>query len=366
MWSGDGARGTSAPMRPMRFLAADDAALLNSLLKRPECAATHTQSWTPLLDSDRTFPQSFWKELEDRSRIALMGSFSDAFWITSAKLSPAFTVAEFDFFLTNQGKGSCQEHRHSLLSLCRILLNEGVSQVQVPCSDSLPKALRRTLASIGFVQENGFFFCRDLASCSEFLAPTFRTQRLLIRPLTVTDAPGIFRYARNPKVASAAMWNPHQSVADSLRFIQKFAIPSYRYGNLDPLGIVLCSPEENEVVGTVGAFWTRRRPETMELGFSLAEEFWGQGITTEAATPVINYVFSTLAIEQLECRCTPQNRASRRIMEKLGFRHETLIPAGFHFNGVAHDVHFVTLKRTDFMQISGAWHAPLHVSRQPL
>lgn len=57
-----------------------------------------------------------------------------------------------------------------------------------------------------------------------------------------------------------------------------------------------------------------------ELGFHLMPERWGQGYAAEAARAMIGYAFSALQAEKLFAGHHPENAASQRLLEKLGFR----------------------------------------------
>ena len=86
--------------------------------------------------------------------------------------------------------------------------------------------------------------------------PTLRTARLTLRALEPEDAPDVYRYACNPRVARFTLWEPHQSPADSLEFITAYAAANYSQLVRDPFGITLTG--EGRVVGTVGCFWVSR------------------------------------------------------------------------------------------------------------
>lgn len=62
-------------------------------------------------------------------------------------------------------------------------------------------------------------------------------------------------------------------------------------------------------------------PKTYEIGFHLRPEFWHKGYAAEAAGAVINYAFSVLHADALYAGHHPDNHASRRILQKLGFRY---------------------------------------------
>ena len=62
--------------------------------------------------------------------------------------------------------------------------------------------------------------------------------------------------------------------------------------------------------------------EQIEVGYGLMSEFWGQGLATELAAESVRVAFEVLQLPELVCFTLPTNLASRRIMEKVGFRYE--------------------------------------------
>ncbi len=59
-----------------------------------------------------------------------------------------------------------------------------------------------------------------------------------------------------------------------------------------------------------------------ELGYFLAEEYWGRGYMTEAVRQIVAYGFETLDITRIFARPFGRNRASQRVLEKAGFTLE--------------------------------------------
>jgi RimJ/RimL family protein N-acetyltransferase len=59
-----------------------------------------------------------------------------------------------------------------------------------------------------------------------------------------------------------------------------------------------------------------------EVAYALMPEFWGRGLATELARKSVRVAFEILGLTDLVCFTLPTNRASRRVMEKVGFRHE--------------------------------------------
>lgn len=75
--------------------------------------------------------------------------------------------------------------------------------------------------------------------------------------------------------------------------------------------------ETNELIGCCGL-----RPYSdgkYEIGFHLRPEFWRQGYAVEAANTVIDYAFNVLNAAGLFAGHNPNNTASKKVLEKLGF-----------------------------------------------
>ena len=139
------------------------------------------------------------------------------------------------------------------------------------------------------------------------------TERLILRPFRDTDAPALYDYASDPRVGEAAGWPPHQDLADSLRVIRTvFAAPET---------YAVTERGRDTAIGSVG-FTGRRRGSYAredELGYALHPAFWGRGIMPEAAAAVVDHGFRDLGLEAVWCSHYEENRASRRVIEKLGF-----------------------------------------------
>jgi ribosomal-protein-alanine N-acetyltransferase len=63
------------------------------------------------------------------------------------------------------------------------------------------------------------------------------------------------------------------------------------------------------------------QPE-IELGYALLQPAWGRGLATELAREAIRLAFEELRLDSVVAITTPANRASQRVMEKAGMRHD--------------------------------------------
>lgn len=77
-----------------------------------------------------------------------------------------------------------------------------------------------------------------------------------------------------------------------------------------------------DFIGTCGMepFAWEGKPE-VELGYRLCLNFWGKGYAKEAATAILSYGRSDLKLARIMAYALPQNKASLRILNQLGFRY---------------------------------------------
>jgi len=65
--------------------------------------------------------------------------------------------------------------------------------------------------------------------------------------------------------------------------------------------------------------------DDVEVAYAFLPEFWGRGLATELARESVRTAFEVLGLDDVVCFALPTNRASRRVMEKVGFRYERAV-----------------------------------------
>jgi ribosomal-protein-alanine N-acetyltransferase len=151
--------------------------------------------------------------------------------------------------------------------------------------------------------------------------PVLSTPRLTLRPFVEADAEPLFEHASNPNVTRFTLWDHHKSVAETVAFVRDYALLRYREGMAEPYAITL-TPDLANPIGACGCFWSSQPNRTMELGYWIAEPFWGKGLVVEACRGVVDYAFRALQPERMQARVIAGNDASGRVLEKLRFRYE--------------------------------------------
>ena len=83
------------------------------------------------------------------------------------------------------------------------------------------------------------------------------------------------------------------------------------------------------------------------LSYKLDALLVNKGYATQAVAAVVRYAFETLRLHRIEANIMPRNKASRRVVEKCGFREEGASPQYLKINGVWEDhIHMALLNET--------------------
>jgi len=149
--------------------------------------------------------------------------------------------------------------------------------------------------------------------------PELETNRLKLRKITVLDAQDIFEYASDPSVAEFLIWEPHQSINDSLCFIN-FAEKQFLEGNSVIWGIEL--KEENKLIGTIDLRGLNSSNRCGDSGYVISKKYWGKGIVSEAFKRIIMFGFVELDLNRIEAYCEHVNIGSWKVLEKSGLIYE--------------------------------------------
>jgi ribosomal-protein-alanine N-acetyltransferase len=81
--------------------------------------------------------------------------------------------------------------------------------------------------------------------------------------------------------------------------------------------------DTRKFIGRCGLLpWTIDGQQEVEVAYTIAREYWGQGLATEAAQAILDYGFEQLKLSRLICVIDAENRASRKVAEKIGMAFE--------------------------------------------
>lgn len=152
----------------------------------------------------------------------------------------------------------------------------------------------------------------------------------ILRPWRREDAAAVAEYADNEKIArNLRDVFPHPyTLADAQGFIDSCLAG-------DP-GASLCRAIEvdGRAAGSIGLFrGSDVYQKTAELGYWLAEDFWGRGIMTQAVRQLCREGFARWDIQRIYAEPFARNAGSRRVLEKAGFTLEGVMRRAVYKRG---------------------------------
>lgn len=113
--------------------------------------------------------------------------------------------------------------------------------------------------------------------------------------------------------------------------------------------LVILSPQA-EIVGHIEFYKTVNYLDEYELSYQVyAPEHRRHGAATEAVTLLVRYLFETQRVNRIRLVIHPDNRASRRLAEKCGFRHEGTARGAWYHRGTHHDVEIYAILHADLL-----------------
>lgn len=153
-----------------------------------------------------------------------------------------------------------------------------------------------------------------------------------LRPWSAEDSSILTEYFNNINI-----WNnlrdyiPHPYTQDDA---EKFITSQIELSPVQNFAIL----NENEIVGGIGlVLQDDVYKMNVELGYWVAEKFWGQGIATIAVGLMTQYIFDSFAINRIVAEVFDYNKASMRILEKNGYYLESVRRKGILKNDVLAD-----------------------------
>jgi RimJ/RimL family protein N-acetyltransferase len=146
--------------------------------------------------------------------------------------------------------------------------------------------------------------------------PTFRTDRLILRPRTAGDYDACLAMDRDPAVVRYVP-GPWADAQAHQAFLRDRITRRYP----DGLGYWCILPKESpdRFLGWVLLIPRDAVGPEVEIGWRLVQAAWGRGYASEAAAPIVRHGFETVGLDRIMAEIHPEHVRSQRVAEKLGF-----------------------------------------------
>lgn len=166
------------------------------------------------------------------------------------------------------------------------------------------------------------------------------TMDFKLRPFSLSDLDELVKHANNFNVSKNLTDRfPHPYTEEHGRAFIEMTLAS------DPVTVFAITADDR-VIGGIGLHPQQDVQRlNAELGYWLAEAYWGKGIMTRAVAQMIEFGFKNLNINRIFARPYGSNPASQRVLEKAGFRLEGRFEKTLIKNGVLEDELIYAVRR---------------------
>lgn len=148
------------------------------------------------------------------------------------------------------------------------------------------------------------------------------TDRLILRPLEISDSQAMFDMDSNPLVHKYLWQKPVLKIEESIDLI-KVVQQQYFDNKIGRFATIL--KENNEFIGWTGIKFVNNHIENgntnfYDYGYRLNEKFWNKGYATEASIAWLEYAFNTMKINKMNAYTHSENGASNHVLSKVGMK----------------------------------------------
>ena len=179
------------------------------------------------------------------------------------------------------------------------------------------------------------------------ILPNIEGERVQLRWLTTNDVNSLFSIFSDPKVMCYWSSLPLADVAAAEKLLAD--IHSYfEKRNLFQWGVA--RQTDNQIIGTCTLFHLDLDNRRAEIGYALGSEHWGKGYMGDALTLLLDFCFDDLNLHRLEADVDPQNAASIKLLERLGFQREGYLRERWLVGGNVQDSLFYGLLKNEWQQ----------------
>jgi [ribosomal protein S5]-alanine N-acetyltransferase len=170
--------------------------------------------------------------------------------------------------------------------------------------------------------------------------PTIQTERLILRKITLEDAPEFFK-ARSAAESMKYIGKPlHKSVLETEDLI-KLILEGLEANT--SVSWVISLKDNPKFIGNIGYHRIAKEHYRAEVGYMVLPEYWNKRIVKEALKAVLDFGFTKMNLHSIEAKINPHNIASRKLLTGAGFEKEAYFKEDYFFEGKFQDTEIYSL-----------------------
>jgi RimJ/RimL family protein N-acetyltransferase len=314
----------------VRRLQAGEGAQLRRL--RLRALADAPDAFGATLDGDAAHPDGWWDGLADAGAGAVFVAEEAGEWSGMAGVHLAgadeWTASLWGMWVAPRARGRGIGSRlvGAVVDWARV---RGLRRVELTVSQGAPgaEALYRAIGFVRTGEERSLASIPSLTEATMMLPvddsgpPRLETERLLLRPFTLDDAPAMTALQAGEGVTRWLYWEARDEQETRKWLAGRIARRRFTLTG-DGLGFAVELKESAELVGDCSLMLASAEHRQGEVGYIFDSRHWGHGYATEAARALVEFAFSTYGLHRIAGRAEARNVASAGVLERLGMRRE--------------------------------------------
>lgn len=174
----------------------------------------------------------------------------------------------------------------------------------------------------------------------------FTTKRLVIREYKLSDLKDFISVTSQAEVRATTYGIPEKYTKSYGRNWFRFIRKNMKTNESFEFGMFL--KENGRYVGNVGLIHMCFEHHHAEITYYIDKNYRNLGLVTEAAKEMLKFGFCNFGLEKISGVCMSKNKASRRVMEKIGMQYEGTMRKDLLKDGIYHDIDRLSIIREEY------------------
>ncbi|MDD5417332.1 MAG: GNAT family N-acetyltransferase [Candidatus Nanoarchaeia archaeon] len=171
------------------------------------------------------------------------------------------------------------------------------------------------------------------------------SERLILRPVKLSDADAVYEHAKHRVISRYTSNIPYPYPKESAKPFLRKCLKKLK--DNEEYTFAMVPKNKKTLIGIVSLHlkWENKRAE---LGYWLGKKYWGNGYMPETVKTILDFGFNKLKLNKIYARAFVVNSASKRVLEKSGFKKEGTLQQHYFKNGRFYDAYSFSITKSQY------------------
>ena len=175
--------------------------------------------------------------------------------------------------------------------------------------------------------------------------PILNSNRIKLSAMHSEDAKELYEIRANKEFSQYLSSEPYRTIKEAEDLIAK---NTTAFANKEAISWKVSLNDSDKLIGYIG-FWRMDKANfRAEVGFGIDNNFRNKGFITEALDLILDFGFNQMNFHSIMADTDPLNKASIKVLEKIGFKKEAHIRENYYFRGKFIDSYYFGLLESKF------------------